>query len=362
MHVSRSRLILACLCLWSLGRQSVAFDVPAIDFAPRQYLCLRAATPPVIDGELNEAVWALAPWTQDFVDIEGQSKQGPALRTRAKMLWDAEYFYVAAQLDEPQLWATLEQRDAIIYHDNDFELFIDPNGDTWEYYELEINALNTCWDLFLTRPYRDGGTAIHAWDIAGLKSAVQLRGTLNDPRDRDEGWSVEIALPWRVLAESARVPAPPETGAQWRVNFSRVEWDLDVVDGEYIKREGPEHNWVWSPQGLVNMHYPELWGYVHFVERLSPLSNAPDPLSTASWALRRLYYAQRSFYERTGGWAVDPSLLDLPGQGPAQCSWPPQIRSFTGGYQAELNREDGRVLSIDQWGRLATHAGPVETE
>ena len=66
-------------------------------------------------------------------------------------------------------------RDAVIYHDNDFEVFIDPDGDNHLYYELEINALGTEWDLLLVKPYRDGGPAVNAWDIQGLRTAVHVR-------------------------------------------------------------------------------------------------------------------------------------------------------------------------------------------
>ena len=57
-------------------------------------------------------------------------------------------------MTEPDLWATLKKRDSVIFYDNDFELFIDPDGDTHCYYELEINSHGTEWDLFLDKPYR----------------------------------------------------------------------------------------------------------------------------------------------------------------------------------------------------------------
>ncbi len=164
---------------------------------PRGYVCHKAASPPRVDGRLDDAAWREAAWTDDFVDIEGGKKPRPALRTRAKMLWDDEYFYVGAELVEPQLWATLTQHDSVIFQDDDFEVFIDPNGDNHEYYEFEINALGTTWDLLVPRPYKDGGKAVDAWEIPGLKSAVHLDGGLNVPGDTDRGWSVELAFPWR---------------------------------------------------------------------------------------------------------------------------------------------------------------------
>jgi hypothetical protein len=221
---------------------------------PKSYECYRAATPVTIDGKLDDPAWKAAAWTTDFVDIEGSAKPAPRFRTRARMLWDDEFLYIGAELEEPHVAATLTQHDSVIFHDNDFEVFLKPPGDAPGYFEFEINALNTSWDLFLNKPYREGGKADNSWDIPGLKTAVAISGTLNDPSDVDRGWTVEMAFPWSAFG--ARLPVKkPEIGGQWRVNFSRVEW----------KAGSPkEDNWVWSPQGIVNMHVPERWGYLRF--------------------------------------------------------------------------------------------------
>jgi hypothetical protein len=231
------------------------------------------------------------------------------------MLWDDDYFYIGAELEEPHVWATLTEHDAVIFRDNDFEVFIDPNGDSHEYYEFEINALNTCWDLFLTRPYKDGGRALNSWEIPGLKKAVHVDGTLNDPRDRDRGWTVELAFPWKVLHEAAHCPAPPCDGDQWRVNFSRVEWQIDVVDGKYRKVPNTrEENWVWSPQGVVNMHRPETWGYVQFSTATpSQATFQPDRAAYAKHLLHRVYYAQAAYRWKEGRWARTLDELGLAG-------------------------------------------------
>lgn len=232
------------------------------------YICRRAPGPIVIDGNIDKAVWQAAVWTDDFVDIEGDLKPLPRHRTRVKMLWDDECFYVAAEMDEPHVWGTLTVRDSVIFHDNDFEVFLNPTRDTLNYYELEINALNTVWDLLLPKPYRQGGKAVDAFDFVGLRHAVRIRGTLNDPRDVDEGWDVEIAFPWASFTEHVGPPeagTPPRAGEEWAINFSRVEWDTEVVGEKYKKVEGRrEHNWVWSPMGLIDMHLPERWGVVRF--------------------------------------------------------------------------------------------------
>jgi hypothetical protein len=243
----------------------------------RTYTCHRTTAPPVVDGQLDDAAWAGAPWTEAFVDIRGQGGPEPALLTRARMLWDDRYLYVAGVLEEPHLFATLTDHDAIVYHDPDFEVFLDPGGQGTDYFEIEINPLGTVLDLFLARPYKEGGQARLDWDVPGLLKGVHLDGTLNAPADVDRGWIVELAIPWRDLVspDGTEGPAgPPMDGDIWRINFSRVEWPLEVVDGAYRKvaepTEGephPEHNWVWSPQGEIDMHIPSRWGAVRFVAR-----------------------------------------------------------------------------------------------
>ncbi|MCK4872355.1 MAG: carbohydrate-binding family 9-like protein [Phycisphaerales bacterium] len=259
----------ALVCAMLIAGCRSASQAPMLREAalPKRYICPHATSALVIDGRLDDDAWTHAPWTDAFVDIEGDAKPQPRFQTRAKMLWDDEYFYVAAYLDEPHVWASLTEHDQIVFHDNDFEIFIDPDGDRAEYYEIEINALETIFDLFLVRTYIDGGPALHDWTAVGMKSAVYVEGTLNDPSDADRGWSVEFAIPWRTLAEFAHKPAPPRDGDVWRINFSRVQWLHHVADGTYEKLPNtPENNWVWSPQGVINMHLPEHWGYLVFTK------------------------------------------------------------------------------------------------
>lgn len=231
----------------------------------KRYECPRATGPVPQDGRLDHAVWQTAPWTDDFVDIEGDAKPAPRFRTRVKMLWDDEHFYVAAEMEEPHVWATLTEHDSVIFQDNDFEVFIDPDSDTEQYFEFEINALNTTWDLYLPKRYSHGGSADNGWE-AYAQTSVHVNGTLNDPSDEDQGWSCVIAFPWANFGEAAGMPLPPRTGDVWRVNFSRVEWDVTIENGLYVKVPNrPEHNWVWCPQHQIDMHQPEHWGFVEFV-------------------------------------------------------------------------------------------------
>ena len=233
---------------------------------PPTYQAIFIESPPVIDGLLNETSWSSVPWTSLFVDIEGDQKPEPTFKTRVKMAWDDTYFYIAARLEEPHVWGSLTARDSIIYNDNDFEVFIDPESDATDYFEYEVNALNTPFDLMLTKPYVEGGTFNIDWDIIGLKTAVSVEGTVNDPSDEDQAWKVELAIPWSSLTGGKRAAVAPHVDEIWRVNFSRVQWQHQIVDGAYQRiPDTPEHNWVWVPTGVIDMHRPRRWGFVQFV-------------------------------------------------------------------------------------------------
>jgi len=307
---------------------------------PLGYLVRHATKPPTIDGKLDDAAWADATWTSDFVDIEGDAKPRPRFRTRAKLLWDENGLYIAAELEEPHVWATLTQHDSVIFHDPDFEVFIDPDGDTHDYFEFEINALNTSWDLHLPKPYMDRGSPQNEWEIPGLRSAVHVDGTLNDPHDTDRGWTVELALPWSAFTAHARHAGAPTEGEQWRLNFSRVEWQV-ATEGD-IYRKVPstvEDNWVWSPQGVIDMHRPEMWGVLQFTRRppKERVALAPIPGKIARDAALEVYYAQRDFFEAHGRWAA--TLDELGGENRAVVKV--EIASAADGYRARAVFDGG---------------------
>lgn len=329
------------------------FPTPQIKFNPEQYVCYQTSDKLVLDGKLDEKDWQNVEWTHPFVDIEGELKPHPFYDTKMKMLWDETYFYFGVEMEEPHLWATLTERDAVIFRDNDFEIFIDPDGDSHNYMELEVNALETEWDLLLLKPYRDQQkVAVDSWDITGLITAVYLNGTLNNPSDVDKGWSIEFAIPWKVLEECAP-KSIPEDGDQWRVNFSRVQWDLEVVDGKYQKLEIPEHNWVWSPQGLINMHYPEMWGFVQFTSQSAGMKKVDflwDTIEDHKWYLRTMYYKQKKYFEEKGEWMEQ--MKHLKNLTPYNRNFMkfPKIYLTANGYEITAVMRDGRKIVLREDG------------
>ncbi|WP_296317312.1 carbohydrate-binding family 9-like protein [Winogradskyella sp. UBA3174] len=271
-------ILVILIVVLSCNDRSIEASIETINLAdaiinPKHYIITKTDTKLVIDGIANETAWANSKFTSKFIDIEGVKT--PRYETKVKMLWDDRYLYVYAKMEEPHIWGDITKRDAIIYLNNDFEVFIDPSQTGYGYGEIEINALNTVWDLYLDKPYRSGGKANFHWNLNALKSAVYVDGSINNPNKLDNFWAVEMAIPLKpFLNLKNRSKTSPIEGEQWKLNFSRVQWDFNIVDGKYQRKKEdgkflPEYNWVWSNQKVINMHEPEKWGILQFTEQTS---------------------------------------------------------------------------------------------
>ena len=255
------------------------------------YTCCRTAHAPAIDGRLDKAAWREAPKSPRFVDLV--SGVPGFLDTRMAALWDDEYLYVAFWVSEPDVQAGLAERDSLVWMENDVEIFI---GGEDCYYEFEINARGTVYEVFyiwqdalkkgsrFDRPefdplarrvdvlggFQDGMRygkhprgarwAFMDWDMPGLRTGVQVQGTLNDASDIDEGWTAEIAFPWsglQILAGGR--PVPPRDGDVWRLDFSRFELIRNC--GVVVE---PHPGWALNKHGVYDSHIPECFSFVHF--------------------------------------------------------------------------------------------------
>lgn len=332
--------------------------------SPAAYVCYKLPAPIAIDGRISPGEWDAVPWTTDFVDMLGSKGPAPYLQTRVKMAHDDEGFYFAAWMEEPHIWATFTRHDASLFQEKAFEFFIDPSGDTHNYLEYEINALGTEWDLFLSKPYRDAPMiTLSDWEFLGMKSAVFLDGTINDPRDTDRSWSVEVFIPWRSIYQIApRRQNKPAEGEQMRINFQRVEWPLEVRGGEYVKVPMPgeerlrSHFWLWSPCEQGTSHAPEYWGYVQFTDKPAggeAAAFAGNPDEDVRRALRRLYYRQAEYRKAAGAYATSANGLN-----PQEICTPEQLKSLklyttpslyemtlSGGGKTWHIRQDGLIWS-----------------
>lgn len=266
---------------------------------PKSYVLYYSASPLKIDGKLDEKVWDETPWSDNFIDIEGDSKPAPAYRTRVKMLWDEKYLYIASQMEEPHLWANKQPEGDYIFRDNVFKIFIDPDNNMNDDFEIQINPNNLMLFLIMNKPYRDGGVPVTGWSPVGLQSGVTMKGTLNNSTDKDTEWIAEVAIP---LASLNFHPKDPKRNQGFRINFLRTGWDFTVKDGVYSKtldansKPLPPHYAVWTSQGLINMHMPERWGYAIFSQN-GP-SSKETPAFTLNYSEKQREYLWLSYYKQ----------------------------------------------------------------
>jgi hypothetical protein len=260
------------------------------------YRAQKISTPITIDGNINKEPWLKAPWSNRFVDMV--TGEPGMYNTQSAILWNDTHLYIAFKAEEPFLEARLTERDSIIFLENDLELLID-GGDC--YYELEVNAVNTVYEVFFIwkdsytkssrfaipafdvhsdQAYTFGGDydrsgasfwkgtnprgirwAFTNFDMQGLQTAVQIDGTLNDNSDIDKGWSLELSIPWASLSILANGRSiPPANGDIWKMFLGRFQ-KLMVAGKEVI----PHPAMAMSSHGVYDTHLPEKWSGIEFV-------------------------------------------------------------------------------------------------
>ncbi|MBL8828510.1 MAG: carbohydrate-binding family 9-like protein [Planctomycetaceae bacterium] len=211
----------ACLVPWAQA------ETPANE---RVFECRLASGPIKIDGKADELAWQQAPVIDEFVT--GWAKGGPRAATsltKARILWNDQGFYFLAEMADEDLYSDVTEHDGETWLNDVFEIFFKPADDKPAYYEFEINALNTQFDLYL--PNRGAGNVrrflkAHKFN---LQTAVTLRGTLNNERDRDQGWTLEGLIPWTGLQLTGGAPS---VGDRWRFTLCRYDYSVYLGDPE----------------------------------------------------------------------------------------------------------------------------------
>ena len=181
------------------------------------------------------------------------------------------------------------------------------------------------------------------------------QGTFNDPSDEDEGWTVELALPWSALAEAAPHGERPTPGDRWRLNLTRMQWPVIIVEDGYVRDTTDAEPIAWSPHGDRGFHTPERWGIVAFSART--VGTEPDAVSLTAtdrvrWALRRLYYRQQQFHDAHGRYATSLSELDAAGVSVPGRAFDPTLQATSTMYELTASGVDGTTVHLRQDGKV----------
>lgn len=238
------RVVLSLMCGVLLGQTREAGPPPRLEVK-------RATGSVVVDGKLDDAAWAHAN-SVDFI-FPWEQQTGAKQKTTARVLWDDENLYVAYRCDDMDITAQFDKRDDPTYRDDAVEIFINPKPSQRDfYYGLEMNARAVLYDYFYAFPK----LLLKRIDLAGVRLATTLQGTLNAGGDKDQGWTLELAIPWSNFQELGSAQAPA-VGAVWNVNLNR--WD-----GTEPNRRLSQ----WSDSGMErpNPHQPARFGEFVFVK------------------------------------------------------------------------------------------------
>jgi hypothetical protein len=227
--------------------QGPKLDASSAEKLP-EYRAVRTATAPTIDGKLDDEVWKKAQAAQLVMSFDGKPT---TVRTTARVAWDDKNLYVAFDCEDKDVWGSLRNKDDAIYNEDVAEIFLDADGDGRTYNELQVSPHNVNFDASFVARRSDLPTAMK-WE-SGMKTAVQVRGTLDDDSDKDDGWSAEMQIP---LAQLMGVPKlPPSPGDKWRFNLYRLE--------HHVRRKDIEGQ-AFSPLFVGDFHALPRFGWLVF--------------------------------------------------------------------------------------------------
>jgi len=163
---------------------------------------------------------------------------------RARLLWDDHNLYAFIEVDDADVHSQYKAQDDPLWKEDAVELFIDADRNRRGYVELQVNPRNAHFDAWFPETRSQ---ANHPEWTSSMKSAVSVRGTLDQRGDQDRGWSAEIAIPLADVkgADAAmKVAIPPAVGDRWRINVVRVDKPA----------EGPLAASSWSPIPIADFH------------------------------------------------------------------------------------------------------------
>jgi hypothetical protein len=174
---------------------------------------VRVTEPPHVDAVLDEAIYRTLPAITDFIQQDPQEGQLATEPTLVWILFDDEHLYIAARCRDSQpsrIVANDMRRDGRNVSQNDnLSVVLDTFHDGRNGYEFLMNAVGGAWDTQIT----DESVTNRDWNAVWI------------PRSgRDaEGWTVEMAIPFRSLRYRG---SGPQT---WGINVRRnVRWKNEL--------------------------------------------------------------------------------------------------------------------------------------
>lgn len=243
-------LVLAAACgAVSQRAQDPPAEVPS-------YTIMQASGAITVDGVMNEADWQQAP-TIDFIFPWDDVSRKPPQSTVARMLWDRQNLYIIYQCVDPYLDSEVTEKDGPVYEEDAVEIFATPNPDNLNaYFGYEMNINGALLDYMAFDAGVKRTENIHfEWENEGVQIATTYEGTLNDHSDRDQGWILEMAIPFDNFRHLG-AQIPPRDDDLWRLNLNRTKGD-----------KGQFSMWSDSHAPEASFHHSAYFGKATFTTR-----------------------------------------------------------------------------------------------
>jgi len=240
----------------SAEKESSKTDGEESVLSQKRYVAKMVDSKIKIDGKGTEDAWKTAPFTDKFVlSVDGR-RADESMDTEAKFLWNDKFLYVFFNCKDNDVWSTIDKRDGALWTQEAVRVMVDAGGEGKRYIDIQVNSQGTLADAL----YAGTKDARPEWD-SKVEVKVSVDGTLNKRDDKDQGWSVEMAIPMESVlggekpdSGPGKVNIPPTKGDEWRVNLFRV----DFPKGK--SRIGL----AWNPPKQDDLHLPDKFGVVVF--------------------------------------------------------------------------------------------------
>jgi hypothetical protein len=230
---------------WMVTQFERARKIPT----PWPAVVLQRRSPIQIDGKLDEPDWKRA--REVFIQYDRREK-ATGLFARARLLWDEKFLYVAFTVPDKAIVAPLLERDGEVWKYDCVEVFLMPSRRFNTYWELELSPTGSILDYLCYKyPDRWGSDMRTDETMKGLQVGQLIRGTANKSGDVDEGYTMEIAVPFDELPN---FPRNPKAGDKFYGLLCWINRDSQEQERTSTQAQVPFITWfhnVWAYQPFV---------------------------------------------------------------------------------------------------------------
>ena len=214
--------IAACLATYAQTKKLVIGEQPL-------YKVAKTTEPITVDGKMDEAAWQNATEVSFDYFYRSDNKPMDKQKTKFRMMWDNANMYLFYTAQDTSLTFRETQPDARPYLDDCAEFFVLPAPDSLNMHlGFEINIAKAAYEYIMFWQFANKGNVfVKQYNPDGYKVAVTTDGTINDDKDKDKGWTMEIAIPFSSLGGFQR----PRAGVKWA--FQAVRQDRNLVDDRF---------------------------------------------------------------------------------------------------------------------------------